>query len=103
MAFVKAVGLAGDVKIVPRSMFECYLKNIGYREVNNVSKPKEENWSNENMDKSESADLESIPISEMSGKQLKEFARMKNIDVSGARKTEEAREIIREWMQENGE
>lgn len=42
----------------------------------------------------EETDVDSIPISEMNVKQLKEFAAKHNIDVSEAKNTAQARKII---------
>lgn len=109
MGFIRVIGLTGDIKVVPRSSFVNYLKDIGYREIGakNTKNENEKDW-NECADSIGEGNLqdnsvESIPLSEMNGKQLKEFAKLKGIDVSGAQSTKEAREIIRMWIHESGE
>lgn len=103
LAFIKVMGLSGDAKVVPRSSYENYLKSIGYTEIKDNPKEK---WSEEDsgeISSHEGEDLESIPISEMSGKQLKDYAKLKGIDLTGVKSTSEAREVVREWIQEEGE
>lgn len=106
MAFIKVRGLSGDVKVVPRSMYDSYLKHIGYIEIVSKNKKKDEIWDQDDGNGSEVIEeidnIESIPISDMNSKQVKEYAKMKGIDVSGAKSTKEAKDIIRHWMQEVG-
>lgn len=45
-------------------------------------------------------DVETIPISEMNQEQLREFAKIHDIDLSGIKKLSEARRIVREAMAE---
>lgn len=121
MALVKVVGLSGNVQTVPRSMYESYLKNKGYVLFNDVVKGSQKVQSEPaafgdvevevnvvgDQDPFEEGndeyDIESIPIGEMNGKQVRQYAELKGIDVSGAKSTREAKDIIRKWMQENGE
>lgn len=101
MALVRVVGLGGNIKVVPRSIFESSLSKMGYK-LYEKSKPEESEPEGEkdpeNMD-----NVESIPLSDMNGSQVKKYAELKGIDVSDAKSTKEAKEIIREWLQENGE
>lgn len=108
MSFIRVVGLTGDMKTVPRSMYESYLKDVGYKEIK-VERPEHsdsENWTPDSEQESEAdshvSEVESIPVSEMTSKQLKEYAKLKGIDVSGAQSTREARDIVRNWIQEEG-
>lgn len=115
MALVKVVSLGGDVKVVPESFFNSYLKDKGYSVYENVQV---KNWQSPNMNEEDDnfesepegeetdgneEDVESIPIAEMSAKQLRKYAEIKGIDVSGVKSTKEARDIIRKWKVENGE
>ena len=118
MALVKVVGLSGNVQTIPRSMYESYFKGKGYMLLNDVMKKKVESGKDtEKEDDGEftgghdagmgtmeegEQDIESIPLSEMNGKQVKQFAELKGIDVSSANSTREAKDIVRNWMQENG-
>lgn len=114
MALIKVRSLNGSVKLVPESVFNSYLKNKGYVVLSDKksAQTKEQNVEDDSdnfepeVDEGEESyeeDVESIPLNEMSGKQLRKYAEIKGIDVSGAKNTREAREIIREWKAENGE
>lgn len=108
MAFVKVVGLSGDVKLVPRSSYESYLRHIGYKELDSFMHDEGEGSKDEGSVSDddngihELSELESIPISEMSSKQLKEYARIKGIDLSGTESLKEAKDVVREWIREEG-
>lgn len=49
---------------------------------------------------SETANVEEIPISEMSKEQLAEFAKLHNIDTSEASSVSQARKIIQRYIRE---
>lgn len=101
MAFVKVKSMTGAVKTVPKSFFETVLKSQGYEMVtkNHMKKIELENDAEEvEQHEHEENDLESIPLSEMNSKQVREYAKLKGIDVTGAKSMREAREIIRREM-----
>lgn len=99
MAFVK-MKRGNDIKRVPESVSQYY-KRFGYRIVDenkkNIRTPDDVSES----DISEgTSNVGSIPISEMTKDQLREFAEMNDIDTSKARNIREARDIIRHIMKE---
>lgn len=114
MALVRVVGLSGNIKVVPSSIFESSLKNMGYRlfEPQKLKKEESEEFvesmesgmpENNEEESSEAEDVESIPLGEMNGSQVKKYAELHGIDVTSAKSTREAKEIVREWLRENGE
>lgn len=117
MAMVTVVGMSGNIRVVPGSVYNNYLKHKGYsllKDVQDAEKAEHEDVRDEGdvftdgaqsgMDAgNEEEDIESMPIGEMSGRQVKRYAEIKGIDVSAARSTKEAKDIVRKWLQENGE
>lgn len=95
MAFVK-IYRGSNIKRVPDTVFEDYYKSLGYRL---LKEPKEERRSAEGK-RDEGIDIDSIPISEMNSKQVKEYASKHKIDISEAGSAREAKDIIRKVMQE---
>lgn len=101
MALVRVIGLGGNIKVVPESIFRSSLSKMGYRLYEN--KEPEGNLGGEADNAGNMEDVESVPLSEMNGSQVKKYAELKGIDVSEAKSTKEAKEIIREWLNENEE
>lgn len=106
MALVRVIGLGGNIKVVPESIFRSSLSKMGYRlyeKSKPVEKDPEGNLGGEADNAGNMEDVESVPLSEMNGSQVKKYAELKGIDVSEAKSTKEAKEIIREWLNENEE
>lgn len=108
MAFVKVRSVSGKILEIPESVYKTQYEGKGYvlvdgsaknttttkkpvKETNNIEVEKEAAMNQEN-------DVETIPLAEMNGRQVKEFAKLKGIDVSSAKSTREAKEIIRREM-----
>lgn len=93
MAFVK-IRKGNDIKRIPKSVSQYY-KRFGYRIIEDDSDP-----SMTNDDHERNNSVESIPLSEMTKDQLREFAEINGIDTSKARNIGEARNIIRRVLKE---
>lgn len=110
MALIKVIGNDNKVKLIPKSFYDSYLKKIGYRKYvkEKASNMQEEDsyLGDNNLGENglgEDVDVESIPIGEMTGKQVKQYAEIKGIDVSAAKSTKEAKDIIRKYLSEEAE
>lgn len=110
MAFVKVRSVSGKILEVPESVYKTQYEGKGYvlvdgsaKNTATTKKPvKEKNTEVEEVEKevvmNQENDVETIPLAEMNGRQVKEFAKLKGIDVSSAKSTREAKEIIRREM-----
>lgn len=90
---------------VSQNMFDSYYKKMGYRKVRESRKTeKTEKYTDPFADaeeRKESVDIDTIPISEMTGEQLKEYAAKHEIDISGTRSAKDARRVIQKHIQES--
>lgn len=100
--FVKiAKGRSGRVLRVTQQQYEKMYKNLGYQNLGEDIQQKEEQEEIETKEGlTESEDIESIPISEMSKQQLQEYAKKHKIDTRHARNVTEARKIIQRAVRE---
>lgn len=94
MAFIK-IYRGSTIKRVPDTVYESQYKNLGYRILKEDAQVHETDTEPER-----EPEIDSIPLSEMNTKQLKEFAARHDIDVSMASSAREARNIIRKAMQD---
>lgn len=100
--FVKiAKSRSGRVLRVTQQQYEKMYKNLGYQNLGEDIQQKEEQKEIETKEGlTESEDIESIPISEMSKQQLQEYAKKHKIDTRHARNVTEARKIIQRAVRE---
>lgn len=109
MAFVKARKGNKTIK-VSKKAFEAMFRDRGYSLIEEPEQSIEHTQpimqdddfeEPEEVEETEQEfDVEEVPISQMSKKQLMEYAKKHNIDTSGAEKVEEARAIIRKAVKE---
>jgi nicotinic acid phosphoribosyltransferase len=100
------VAVKGEKKIkVSKNAYDNIYKKAGYRieETKENSKPVELQEANHETEGDEAEDIDSIPISEMSKKQLMEYAKKYDIDTSEAKNVTEARRIIQKAVRESKE
>lgn len=107
MAFVKVRSVSGKILEIPESVYKTQYEGKGYVLVDGSAKntaitKKPVKETNIEVEKetvmNQENDVETIPLAEMNGRQVKEFAKLKGIDVSSAKSTREAKEIIRREM-----
>ena len=100
--FVKiAKGRRGRVLRVTQRQYEKMYKKLGYKILGEDIQQKEEQEEIETKESlTDSEDIESIPISEMSKQQLQEYAKKHKIDTRNARNVTEARKIIQRAVRE---
>lgn len=95
------VAIKGDHKIkVSRKSFEASFKPIGYKEVRTKASGLKQQPQPEPEEHGEilEIDIDTIPVSDMDKEQLKEYARVHGIDISGTRSPGEARKVIQAAM-----
>ena len=97
MAFIEAYRGSSVIK-VSKDAYEKLFKGLGYRPLK-VRKSRERAFEYEEPENTEEVDT--IPISEMNPKQLKEYAAKHGIDISGANSIKDARRIIQKHIQES--
>lgn len=87
---------------VTQQQYEKMYKNLGYQILGEDIQQKEEGQKEIETKESltESEDIESVPISEMSKQQLQEYAKKHKIDTRHARNVTEARKIIQRAVRE---
>lgn len=89
MAMVKITNGA-KITTVSRNTYENKFKRYGWRE---VKEGRKETIDFENEDEKE-IDIETIPVSDMNGEQLKQYAKNHGIDISKTKSAAEARKVI---------
>lgn len=100
MAMV-TVRKGNKVVTVSKNAFEHLFKKHGYRPVTarkekNIKEEHNKTEQNENQE----VDIDTIPISEMTKEQLKEYAKKHNIDTTGAQNATQARKMIQKAVRE---
>lgn len=88
--------------VVPRGAFESHFKKLGYEIMDKHSEAEEE-ASVEKVDENEQfvSDLLEKPIAEWNKEEIKRFAAIKDVDISGTKNANEARDIVRNYLNEN--
>lgn len=85
---------------VSRSAYEKIYKPKGFMIVSEdavkTEEVKESKEAESNVEEVESEDVDTIPISDMTAKQLRDYANKHGIDTSSARNLGEARKIVKE-------
>lgn len=84
---------------VTRGAYDGIYSLQGYEIVDESKKPYEEPTTEEEV-KDEFAELLLKPISQWSKEEVKDFAAAKNIDISGTKNANEAKEIIKSFLDE---
>lgn len=94
------IAIKGDHKIkVSRKSFEASFKPIGYKEIRTkASGLKQQQPEPEERGENLEIDIDTIPVSDMDKEQLREYARVHGIDISGTRSPGEARKVIQAAM-----
>lgn len=100
MAFVEIYKGTNILK-VSKNAFEKQFKPIGYRLLKKRRQPEPEYEYEEEEGQGQEPDIDSIPISDMNQKQLKEYASKHNINISGANSVKDARRMIQKYIQES--
>lgn len=88
---------------VSNDAFEKIFKPKGYKVVgitDNTSK-NDFSFDKEPLLDNNRSEIDSIPISEMNNEQLKEYARLHNIDISKTKSAAEARKAIRAYLRKS--
>lgn len=104
MALVKITDGVKNIEVTEGAYNGIY-KNLGFYPINEDAKVDKEEEDNTPPELTENEifvnELMEKPISEWSKAEIKRFAELKEIDISGTQNAGQAKEIISTWLEEN--
>ena len=100
MALLTITNGVDTIRVLPGA-FNSYFKDLGFYVVDNESHDAEEiNQVEDIKDVDKFEELLEKPLSQWSKSEIKEFAADKGIDISGTKNSTEAKEIIKQYLEQ---